>query len=329
MELLKVLGNIRKKRVLVVGDLILDRFIWGSVCRISPEAPVPVVEVTSESDVLGGAANVANNIVALGGHATVIGVVGADRSADLMHELCVERGINVSLVEDKRPTTVKTRIIAHSQQVVRIDQEDTEKVGGRALKGLVAHIKDAVKEHDAVIVSDYKKGVINSDTMRAVLGAAKGRKFVAVDPKMGHFHLYKGASIATPNLMEASSGAAMEISDERSLKEAGQKLMRKLGLKALLITRGEDGMSLFQPGKVTHIPTVARKVYDVTGAGDTVVATFAMAKAAGAGMQEAAMLANHAAGIVVGEVGTATATPARLRQALRSSKLQMRQERLG
>jgi D-beta-D-heptose 7-phosphate kinase/D-beta-D-heptose 1-phosphate adenosyltransferase len=317
MDVLSVLKSISKKRVLVIGDLILDCFIWGKVKRISPEAPVPVVEVAEETFALGGASNVANNIVSLGGHATVLGVVGKDRSAEKMEELMTDKGIEFLAIEGRRPTTVKTRVIAHNQQVVRFDQESTDKVSNVTLKGLISFVDDQVKEHDAVIISDYSKGVITSGLMRAVLKAAGRRKLVAVDPKIDRYNVYKGASIITPNLMEASAGSGVNITDEKTLIRAGRKLLEKLGLKAVLLTRGEDGMSLFQKGKVTHITTVARKVFDVTGAGDTVIGTFAMAYAAGASMEEAAVLANHAAGIVVGQVGTATATPAAIRQSLK------------
>jgi len=317
MDTLSILKKIEKKKVLVIGDLILDCFIWGRVKRISPEAPVPVVEVEEETFALGGAANVANNIVALGGHATVLGVVGKDRSAEKMDEIMKQKGIEFLTIEGRRPTTVKTRVIAHSQQVVRFDQEATKKISSATLKGLISYVADEVKEHDAVVISDYCKGVVSTGLMKAVLKAAGRNKLVAVDPKTAHYGLYKGASIITPNLMEASAGSGINIEDKKTLIRAGRRLLEKLGLKAVLLTRGEDGMSLFQKGKVTHIPTVARKVFDVTGAGDTVVGTFAMAYAAGASMEEAAVLANHAAGIVVGQVGTATATPVAMRQSLR------------
>ncbi len=317
MDLLDILKGIQNKRILVVGDLILDCFIWGKVRRISPEAPVPVVEVSEETFALGGASNVANNIVSLGGHATVLGVVGNDRSAEKLGELMREKRIDFLSVEDRRPTTVKTRVIAHSQQVVRFDQEDRNKLSGKALKALILHLNEAVRSHEAVIISDYSKGVITADVMRSVLKAAGRSKLVVVDPKTEHYLLYRGASVITPNLMEASSGSGVAIKDEATLIRAGNTLLNRLGLKAVLLTRGEDGMSLFQKGTLTHIPTVARKVFDVTGAGDTVVGTFTMACAAGASMQQAAVIANHAAGIVVGQIGTATATPAAIRQSLR------------
>ncbi len=321
MELLPLLRNIKRKKALVVGDLILDCFVWGSVRRISPEAPVPVVEVTSDTFALGGAANVANNIVSMGGHATVVGVVGRDGAAETMGRLMGERGIGFLAVEDRRPTTVKTRVIAHSQQVVRIDHEDRSRLRGRALKGLLANIGEAVRQHDAVIVSDYCKGVISMAVMEAVLKAAGSARPVVVDPKTEHYRLYRGVTAITPNLEEASVGSGVRITDEKTLLRAGTRLLKRLGLKAVLLTKGPEGMSLFQKGRVTHIPTSARHVFDVTGAGDTVVGTFTMALAAGATMQEAAVLANHAAGIVVGEVGTATATPDAVKQSLRGSKL--------
>jgi D-beta-D-heptose 7-phosphate kinase/D-beta-D-heptose 1-phosphate adenosyltransferase len=328
MDLLPILKKIEKKEVLVIGDLILDCFIWGKVKRISPEAPVPVVEVAEETYALGGAANVANNIVALGGNASVLGVVGKDRPAAKMDELMKEKGIRFLTIEGQRPTTVKTRVIAHSQQVVRFDQEATNRISGRTLKGLISYIDEAVKKHDAVVISDYSKGVVTSGLMKAVLKAAGKKKLVAVDPKTEHYRFYKGASVMTPNIMEASAGSGINIQDKKTLIRAGRRLLENLGLNAILLTRGEGGMSLFQKGKVTHIPTVAREVFDVTGAGDTVVGTFALAYAAGASMQEAAVFANHAAGIVVGQVGTATATPTAMRQSLKGFKLDFEEESL-
>jgi rfaE bifunctional protein kinase chain/domain len=318
MELLSFIKKFKGQRVLVVGDLILDCFIWGKVKRISPEAPVPVVDVEKSSYVLGGAANVAGNIVSLGGEATVMGAIGEDRSGDRMRALLLDKGIDVISVHDNRPTTVKTRVIAHNQQVVRFDQEQRGKFSTGAMKKLVGNIKEQIKDHDAVIVSDYKKGVISSAIMKAVIGS--GKNFIAVDPKVGHFNLYKNTSIMTPNLKEASEGAAMEITDEESLIKAAQKLMKKLSLKSLLITRGEQGMSLFSKNTGVHITTLAKHVYDVTGAGDTVIAALALAHASGATLEQASVIANHAAGIVVGEVGTAYVDPAGLRESLKKLK---------
>jgi rfaE bifunctional protein kinase chain/domain len=325
MELLSTIKKFRQKKVLVIGDLILDHFVYGNVERISPEAPVPVVDVIYDEHKLGGAANVAGNIVSLGGRATVAGVVGSDAAAGVLEELLRERGVEFVAFEDERPTTVKTRVIAHSQQVVRFDHEGKDKLRGKMLRGLLEYVLEAVREHDAVVLSDYKKGVITSEVVKTVLGASGGRKFVAVDPKVGHFRLYKGVSAITPNVMEASLGSGVAIKDERTLLRAGNTLLRRLAVKAVLLTRGAEGMSLFRRDGVVHIPTVARKVFDVTGAGDTVIATFALAHAAGASMQDAAVLANHAAGVVVGEVGTAVATPAKLRQSIRAVRTSLGQ----
>lgn len=321
MKLKDIFNNFRKTRILVVGDLILDRFIWGNVSRISPEAPVPVVEVTDDSFMLGGAANVANNVVALKGEVTIAGVVGKDRAGEVLRRLLEERDIESALFEDSRPTTIKTRVIAHNQQIVRFDREDKSRISGRTLGSLMKFIKSTVSEHDAVIVSDYKKGVVSRELIKGVLEAAKKEgRLVAVDPKVGHFHFYKGVSLITPNLLEASQGSGVEIRDEKSLVRAGETLRRRLSCGAVLITRGEEGMSLFEKGRITHIPTVARHVYDVTGAGDTVIAAFTLACASGASMLESSVIANHAAGIVVGEVGTAVVTQEKLLKSLRVTR---------
>lgn len=317
MSLLDYIREFGKKRVLVVGDLVLDRYIWGKVERISPEAPVPIVDVTHDSYMLGGACNVASNISSLGGMVTVAGVVGEDRSAEVLKALLGKNGIDCRLFEDKRPTTVKTRVIAHNQQVVRFDREDKSKISGKTLKSLLSFIREAVAEHAAIIISDYKKGVVSSALIKEILLTAKKKKFVAVDPKVGHFHLYKGVSLITPNKSEAAQGAGVEITDRKSLYKAGRALMKKLGLQAVLITLGNQGMCLFEKGGVTEIPTFAKKVYDVSGAGDTVIAVFSLAHASGASLRESAVLANHAAGIVVGEVGTATVTQDELKKALK------------
>lgn len=230
-----------------------------------------------------------------------------------------ERGIQSRGVfwGSARPTTVKTRVIAHNQQVVRFDRENKDKVDGKVLKGLLEYIRSAIPNHDAVIISDYKKGVVSSKLVREVLKHSKPENiFVSVDPKIGHFHYYKNVSLITPNVMEASIASGLEIKDEKSLVNAGRALCKKISCDAILITRGEYGMSLFEKDKVVHIPTVAKNVYDVTGAGDTVIATFTIAYAAGASMKEAAVISNHAAGIVVGEIGTAVAKIDQLRKSL-------------
>lgn len=319
MKYSKIFSNIKTKKILVIGDLILDRYIWGKVNRISPEAPVPVVEVSHENFLLGGATNVAHNIVSLGAIATLIGIVGKDRAGEVMMEMLAEKGIiNRGVLFTNRPTTVKTRVIAHNQQVVRFDREDKNKVEGKALKGLLESIRREIYEHDAVIISDYKKGVVSTELVKEVLKYAKPKKiFVAVDPKVGHFHCYRNVSLITPNVSEASHASGIEIKDEKTLIKAGRILLKKLSCNAVLITRGEQGMSLFEKDNIVHIPTVARNVYDVTGAGDTVIAAFTLSLVSGARIEDAAIIANHAAGIVVGEVGTAVATIEQLRKSLR------------
>lgn len=317
MNYASIINEFKNRNILVIGDLILDHYIWGKVDRISPEAPVPVVQVTRESFMLGGAANVAHNIVSLGGRASVIGLNGKDMAGEALLDMLLRNGVNCDGVFiSNRPTTVKTRVIAHNQQVVRFDREDSQYVEGKILRGLMTHINSVCAGHDAVIISDYKKGMVSSELIKGILKHTKtGRPksvrkemFIAVDPKVGHFDFYKGVSLITPNVMEASSGSAIEIRDEKSLLRAGRTLMKKLRCRSVLITRGEQGMSLLEGNKASHIPTVARKVYDVTGAGDTVISAFTLAHMSGAGMEEAAVIANHAAGVVVGEVGTAVAT---------------------
>ncbi len=321
MNYKKILRELKNRKILVIGDLILDHYIWGKVNRISPEAPVPIVEVTDENFLLGGASNVAHNIAALGGHVTLVGVAGNDRGGEILRKMLTEKGIECGGVFwSSRPTTVKTRVIAHSQQMVRFDREDSARVEGKVLKGLVDYIHGETSIHDSVIISDYRKGVISSDLVREVLRKTRPKDiFVAVDPKVGHFHCYKNVSLITPNVSEASIASGIEIRDEKSLLRAGKTLLRKIPCDAVLITRGEHGMSLFTKDKVVHIPTVAKNVYDVTGAGDTVIATFALSHAAGADMTESAVIANHAAGIVVGEVGTAVVTPEKLLNSLETN----------
>ena len=314
MDYKKIIRGFKDKNILVIGDIILDHYIWGRVSRISPEAPVPVVEVTRESFLLGGAANVANNIVSLGGRASVIGINGQDIAGEALMNILRDKGVNCDgIFTENRPTTVKTRVIAHNQQVVRFDREDKKYVDGKILKGILGYINSVLFHYDAVIVSDYQKGMISEELISDIVKKAKPKEmFIAVDRKVGHFDFYKGVSLITPNVMEASSGSNIEIRDDKTLLKAGRSLLKKLSCKAVLITRGEQGMSLFEKNKVTHIPTVARKVYDVTGAGDTVISAFTLASASGANMEEAAVIANHAAGLVVAEVGTAVATPEQL-----------------
>lgn len=298
--------------VLIVGDLMLDVFVWGDVQRISPEAPVPVVDVREETQLLGGTANVANNVAALGGKAVVAGVVGNDLNGREVVRMLRKVGVPPEglVVEDQRPTTVKTRVIAQNQQVVRYDRELRKPLQRSSLEQIVAYLEKRSTNAGALIVSDYAKGVVTPELMDAIRGLGLPARFpVIVDPKIQHAELYRGVTLVTPNHHEASRMSGIDITDPDSLLAAGRMLQKRLQCEAVLITRGKDGMALFDhTGAMTDIPTVARRVYDVTGAGDTVIATLALGLAAGLSTTDAALLANIAAGVVVGEVGTAVVT---------------------
>ena len=318
-RLMKYIDRFPSTRTLVVGDVMLDHYIWGKVSRISPEAPVPVVNVMKENVLLGAATNVVNNVHALGGKVSVCGVIGHDEAGrQLVHMLRVQ-GIHTDglIVEDGRPTTIKTRVIAHSQQVVRFDRETTVGVERDTHRRIFEYIRQQEDIGlDAIVLSDYSKGVITKDLVRDIVKLARKKGIiVSVDPKVNHFGIYSGVTIITPNTKEASIGAKIEIEDDESLFKAGKLLLNRLKCNAVLVTRGEHGMSLFERGgRVTHIPTVAQEVFDVTGAGDTVISTLTLAMAAGAGIADAARLSNYAAGIVVGVVGTATVKQDELKQ---------------
>lgn len=314
----ELIENFKGAKVLVIGDLIMDHFIWGKVKRISPEAPVPVVEVTSESLMLGGSANVVNNIISLGGGSLVTGVVGRDDDGKKFIKFLKDKDIPTDgiVVDSSRPTTVKTRIIAHNQQVVRFDRESKAPLGSRVLSRVMRYVRKAASRADIVVISDYAKGLVTRELVEETVDAAKASgKPVAVDPKVEHFDMYRGVTIVTPNNLEASIASGIEIEDGESLSRAGTELTRSLGCEALLVTRGEHGMCLFEGGSEVHIPTMAREVYDVSGAGDTVMGVLALALASGADFREAAVLANFAAGVVVGKIGTATVTPEELTKA--------------
>ena len=318
-QLTKCIDLFPKTRTLVVGDIVLDHYIWGKVSRISPEAPVPVVNVTKENLLLGGAANVVNNIHALGGIVRVCGVIGNDEPGRQIVHLLRSQGIRTDglIVEQDRPSSIKTRVIAHSQQVVRFDRETKSKIEKDTHRRIFDYVKKQIQEGlEAIVISDYCKGVVTKELVRDIVRLAKKNGLiVSVDPKVTHFGIYSGVTILTPNIKEASIGSRIEIEDERSLLKAGALLLKKLKCKAVLITRGEQGMSLFeQQGKITHIPTVAQEVYDVTGAGDTVISALTLAMAAGADAVDASILSNYAAGIVVGVVGTATVKPDELKK---------------
>ena len=306
--------------VLVVGDLILDHYVMGKVSRISPEAPVPVVHVESESLRLGGAANVFNNILALGGKADLCGVIGADESGRLlMKELGAKRsGRGGVVIDHDRPTTRKSRVIAHHQQIVRYDVEGRHELKAALQRRILQYVESRLRELTCVVVSDYAKGVISAGLMSELTRLAALRKVpVIVDPKVEHFGYYKGVTVITPNHLEATQASGVHGDDDQAINEAGAMIRQRLGCQSVLITRGEKGMSLYEAdGASWHLPTQARQVYDVTGAGDTVIGTLALALSTGASIKNGAILANHAAGIVVGMVGTATVSPEQLSEVL-------------
>lgn len=312
-RLRRLFSKIARLKIAVIGDLMLDRFIWGNVSRISPEAPVPVVLVRNESSMPGGAANVARNLTALGCTTGLAGVVGKDLyGAELVDQL-VRNGIPLEgiLETSEAVTTVKTRIIAHSQQVVRVDRESDISISAKVHKELAARIEKLIVTHDAVIIEDYGKGVITQQVVDLIVktAAAKG-VITAADPKKGRKISYNGITVATPNRSEAMFAAGLEYEESTPEDAAGRILLKKWGAKGIVITLGEKGMLLFEPGKKSfHIPTVAREVYDVSGAGDTVISALTAFICAGATMREAAVLANIAGGIVVGKLGTAVAHP--------------------
>lgn len=307
------LDRVNGRRLLILGDVMLDRYLWGNVHRISPEAPVPVVEVESETVRLGGAANVAHNVAALGAEAILIGVTGDDYPAQLLGAELSARGLNsADLLQDKsRPTSIKTRIVARHQQVVRADQESREEISQHLEERIVASVLRYLPTLAACIVSDYGKGVITRSLLDRLLPELTRAGIpVCVDPKEAHFFSYRGVSIITPNLLEAGLAWGRPLRTDELLDQAGNDLRQRLECHAVLITRGDRGMSLFESGRSRlDLNTVAREVYDVTGAGDTVISVYAALLAAGASHPEAAEISNHAAGIVVREVGTATATP--------------------
>ncbi len=319
-ELRAIVRRFPDVEVLVVGDLIADRFVWGDVDRISPEAPVPVVQVTSESRCLGGAANVAHNIRALGGRVTLGGLVGRDSSGEWVVRECKRLGIDPGAVVavPGRRTTEKTRVVARHQQVVRFDHEDLADPTAATMGALSRALRKRLARAAAVVISDYAKGSLEPSVLRALIAEARRRRVpVLVDPKPPRVEIYRGATVVTPNLKEAAAMSGVAIADDRSLASAGRRIQRALACEAVLITRGEDGMTLLpKGGRATHIPTTARDVFDVTGAGDTVIGTFGLCEALGVERSVAARISNVAAGIVVGKVGTAVVSAAELSHAL-------------
>ena len=309
-KLKRIISLFGTKKILVVGDLILDHHIFGGVERISPEAPVPVVWANKESFACGGAANVGLNLRSLGSKVSLCGTVGKDHFGKTLFSLIAKKGINTNLIvkDDKRPTTLKTRIMANHQQVVRVDWESVEFLSSAVNRAILNKIKKNIDEFDAIIIEDYGKGVINPALVKDLVGLCKTKKkIVTVDPKEEHFDYYQNVTAITPNLKEAQSAAGIKIRSKSQIPLLGKMIIEKLKPKVLLLTLGEDGMMLFFEGKSHHIPTAALEVFDVTGAGDTVISTFTLSLACGAKYEEAAMIANLAAGIVVEKLGAALA----------------------
>ncbi|MEK6715823.1 MAG: D-glycero-beta-D-manno-heptose-7-phosphate kinase [Candidatus Omnitrophota bacterium] len=312
VKLKQLISKFSGAKILVIGDLILDEFIWGKVERISPEAPVPVVWVESESFMPGGASNVANNIAALSGKVYLSGIIGNDKNADILTSELKKRGIDLGgvIVDGERPTTLKTRIIAHHQQVVRVDRERIMPIEDNLCDQILTFVRQKIDDIDALIIEDYGKGLITARLLSEIIPLAKRhKKVITVDPKIDHFSYYKGITSITPNRQEAEGISGIRIKTDADIDRAGRKILKELESESVLLTLGEDGMQLFtKDGRITHIPTLAQEVFDVSGAGDTVIAAFTLALSCGAKMSEAAHIANYAAGIVVGKVGVAAVT---------------------
>ncbi len=309
-----LIRKFRTKRVAVLGDLMLDKYIWGRVSRISPEAPIPVVEVTRDTSRLGGAGNVYQNILALGGSALLVGMVGRDKEGSWIRKKVADpSGI---IITSTRPTTVKTRIIAHQQQLVRVDQERREPIPSLIEKKILRILGEG--GFDGILISDYDKGLITETLLRRVLPQAEKHGIpVFADPKVEHFFAFSPVTLITPNHVEAEKAVRQECSSDEGVEKAGRAILSAVAAKYLILKRGERGLSVFERGKrAVHIPAVAREVFDVTGAGDTVLAAASLALLAGATIREAAYLANAAAGVVVGKLGTASLSPSELLAAL-------------
>ena len=322
-KLIDAINSFEKVAVLVIGDIMLDQFVWGEVKRISPEAPVPVVEVERESFLLGGAANVAHNLERLSSRPFLAGIIGEDNFGERLLDLCKERNIDTSGIirQSGRPTILKTRIIARGQQVVRVDREERKRLDGKVIPLMFDGISRALDKVSGIIVSDYNKGIICEEIMNFLIKGSRERNIpLLIDPKPSNSGLYKGATVITPNQKEASEMAGIEIQGDSDIERCAEKISNGLDIDTILVTRGSEGMDLWQKGKgLFSIPTMAREVFDVTGAGDTVISTFTLSLIAGLSPCESAYLSNLAAGIVVGKVGTATVTRRELIKAVETA----------
>jgi D-beta-D-heptose 7-phosphate kinase/D-beta-D-heptose 1-phosphate adenosyltransferase len=325
-KLESILKRFPRVKLLVVGDIMMDQSILGKVSRISPEAPVPVIIAEVENFNLGGAANVAHNIRSLGGVVSLCGIVGDDENGKKMYRRIAKRGIQTQgiFTEQGRQTTVKTRIIAHHphyQQLVRIDRETTDHPKASTFRNLSKFLTEKMEDFDGVVFSDYGKGLLTRKLIQTIISRARqSRKLIMVDPKVKNFFFFKGATVITPNTNEASEASRIPVTDRVSVEKIGRSLLKKLKCNALVITQGEKGMTIFEPHQKPYpVPTVAKEVYDVTGAGDTVIGTMALALGTGphVSVKDAASLANYAAGIVVGKVGTAIVSSEELLKVIR------------
>ena len=314
-----LLASFAGKRIAVVGDLMLDRYYWGTVTRISPEAPVPVVEVESEQVRFGGAANVANNIRSLGGVPLLVGLIGDDHPGKTFIDMLKEGGLDAAglVVDAGRPTTIKTRVIAAGQHVVRVDNESKAECPGDLISRIVDSVRHHIRDLDAILIEDYNKGAVALQVIQELTSLArKHGTIVTVDPKFNHFLEFKGVTLFKPNRRETEEVLGGRLRTMEEVEEAGRKLIAKLDAKNVLLTLGERGMSLIEAnGGVTHLASAAESVQDVSGAGDTVISTLTLALAAGVGVVDACTLANCAAGVVVGQVGIVPVTPDQLLRA--------------
>lgn len=314
-----LIGSFAGKRIAVVGDLMLDRYFWGGVKRISPEAPVPVVEVEAESTRLGGAANVAQNIRSLGAEPVLVGLVGNDHAGEMLFQIMRDAGMDTSgvIVDGSRQTTIKTRVIAHSQHVVRIDTESRHPCPEPLLPRVLDAVRYKIHTLDAILIEDYNKGTVTRKLIAELLGVArKYERIVTVDPKFDNFLEYKGVTLFKPNRREAEEVLGGRLRSDEDHERAGRQLLEMLEAENVLLTRGEDGLSLFRrTGETLHLPSAAEHVEDVSGAGDTVISTMTVALAAGVPVHEACALANCAGGVVVASVGIVPVGPEDLRKA--------------
>jgi D-beta-D-heptose 7-phosphate kinase/D-beta-D-heptose 1-phosphate adenosyltransferase len=309
-KLQAIIKKFKGKRILVLGDIMLDRYVWGTVERISPEAPVPVVKVSRDTLCLGGAGNVYQNLKNLGAFPLLLGVIGSDENGEWVKGNCdFKEGLYTA---KDRPTSTKTRIIAHQQQIVRFDQENDESLPQKINQKMSELIK--MENYEGIVISDYNKGVINKFIMNELLSFAQKKDIpVFVDPKIKNITFFNPITLLTPNHYEAAHMAKHSCETDEEIEKAGEKIFNQIKTKYLIIKRGEKGMTVLdKSGQAVHIPTIAREVFDVTGAGDTVISTASLALLSGASVKEAAFLANAAAGIVVGKIGTAVVTPEEL-----------------